>query len=81
MIYYGASRPDDTLSAFVTGAGAGALDHARSLGASLVRFGATAAPGAELDRLLRRFVERFGAPPVANDAGTSTGPTGAPRDV
>lgn len=68
MIFYGASDADGTLKAYVgEGAGAAALERARTLGASLVRFGATAAPRDELARLLRGFTERFGALPAAND--------------
>ena len=68
MIFYGASAAGETLKAYVAGqAGAAALDRARALGASLVRFGVTLTPGDELARLLRGFGERFGAVPAAND--------------
>lgn len=86
MVFYGASAADDTLQAYVTSdAGAAALDRARRLGASLVRFGVTPTPHGHLDRLLRAFSERFGAVPAANDADggspATSPPKGATRDV
>lgn len=89
MIFYGASGPEDTLKSCVaTGAGAAALDRARTLGATLVRFGVTATPGEDLARLLRGFAERFGALPAANDPSDDDVPhvspsskNGAPRNV
>jgi hypothetical protein len=74
MVFYGASRADESLRDYVAGRGAPVLERASALGAGLVRFGATPEPDAALATLLRRFVERFGAPPVANE-------TGATRDV
>jgi hypothetical protein len=84
MIFYGASGASETLRAYVAGsAGAAALGRARALGASLVRFGVTATPEADLDRLLRGFAERFGAPPAANESSFPSSPAknGATRDV
>ena len=89
MIFYGASGADDTLRSYVaSGAGAAALDRARTQGASLVRFGVTATPGDDLARLLRGFAGRFGALPAANDppdddaSGASpSSKNGAVRDV
>jgi hypothetical protein len=66
MILYAASAPGETLQSFVRAAGADALDRARGLGASLVRFGESSTPASDLHRLLDQFRERFGAPPPAN---------------
>jgi hypothetical protein len=94
MIFYGASGAGETLEAYVAGeAGTAALDRARALGASVVRFGVTATPRDELARLLRGFAARFGAVPAANapldhsvqdDAHNASSPSsknGASRDV
>jgi hypothetical protein len=67
MVFYGASGSEESLRAYVAGRGAPGLARASALGAGLIRFGATAEPEAALTTLLRRFVERFGAPPVANE--------------
>ena len=90
MILYGASGATETLQAYVAGsAGAAVLERAQALGASLVRFGVTATPEADLDRLLRGFAERFGAPPLANESSSHSSAAkngknrknGATRDV
>jgi len=90
MIFYGASGAGEPLKAYVAGgSGTAALDRARELGASLVRFGVTATPRDELARLLRGFAGRFGALPAANapldhdalDASSPSSKNGAPRDV
>ncbi len=69
MVWYARCRPDETLRHYVHGRGVPALDRAAALGARLVRFGASASPDLEFDRLMSRFVDRFGAPPLANAAG------------
>lgn len=66
MVLYARCRPDETLRRYVGGRGALALGRAIGIGARLVRFGVSAAPDREFDRLMRRFVERFGARPAAN---------------
>ncbi|MES1158231.1 MAG: hypothetical protein ABUL67_03930 [Haliangium ochraceum] len=66
MVMYARSRPDETLRRYVAGRGVAALGHAAACGARWLRFGASASPDADFDRLLRRFVDRFGAPPAAN---------------
>lgn len=66
MVLYARSRPDETLRRYVTGRGAPTLGHASSAGARWIRFGSSTAPGLEFDRLMRRFVDRFGARPTAN---------------
>ena len=66
MVLYAATPAGTTLRAFVaTGAG-GRLERARAAGGALVRFATAADPGLALELLVRRFVERFGAPPVAD---------------
>lgn len=74
MVFYGATAADESLRAYVAGRGAPGLARASALGAGLIRFGATPEPDAALATLLCRFVERFGAPPAANE-------TKAERDV
>ena len=67
MVLYACSRGDETLRRYVSGpGGAAALCRAARAGARWVRFGAAAAPTAQLDRLLKGFVDRFGARPAAN---------------
>jgi hypothetical protein len=66
MVLYAASTTEETLRSFVLGRGALLLATASGLGACWVRFAETRRPDAELDRLLRLFVERFGAAPPAN---------------
>ena len=64
MVLY--ARCESPLDEFVRGPGAALLARASELGARWVRFGASARPAADHDRLLRQFEERFGAPPPAN---------------
>ena len=68
MVYYGASAADEDLRGYVTGRGAGALRRAGDAGARFIRFGTTARPQPELERLVTQFTGRFGAPPLANIA-------------
>jgi hypothetical protein len=71
MVLYAHSRADETLRIYVAGRGAPVVGHASSAGARWIRFGSAAAPEMEFDRLMRQFVDRFGARPKANvdDAG------------
>ena len=66
MVLYASSSGDETLRAFVGARGAPLLAAAAGLGARWVRFAEATAPEDQLARLLRRFEERFGAPPPAN---------------
>jgi hypothetical protein len=68
MVWYGRCRADETLRRFVTTRGASGLQGASAAGARWIRFGTSPAPEREFDRLMHRFVDRFGAPPVANTA-------------
>jgi hypothetical protein len=75
MVLYACCRSDETLRHYVRGRGAQALGRASASGARYVRFGAAQAPDLELHRLLRHFVDRFGAVPVANlEAEAETSP-------
>jgi hypothetical protein len=65
MVLYAASDEGESLADFVRGRGAPLCERAASLGARFVRYAAAARPAAELDRLLRQFTDRFGAPPPA----------------
>ncbi|HXT99997.1 MAG TPA: hypothetical protein VN903_03350 [Polyangia bacterium] len=69
MVLYACTSADETLRGFVAGRGARDLDRAVSAGARWIRFAPTPEPRRELDRLLERFVELFGSPPISN-AGT-----------
>ena len=69
MLFYGHSRTDETVREHVDGRGAPALGRSISLGACWIRFAASPTPGAECDRLLRQFVDRFGASPSGNVVG------------
>lgn len=61
MVFY-AAAPE--LAAYVGGAeGRAALAAAAAAGACWIRFGSSAEPDRDLDRLLRQFDERFGARP------------------
>jgi len=66
MVLYARSRADETLRRYVSGRGALTLAHASTAGARFIRFGASPTPDRDFDRLLRRFVDRFGSPPTAN---------------
>ena len=69
MVLYACSPPGETLRAFVGGRGGRQLRRAVAAGARWIRFAEATEPEAELDRLLRGFVERFGSPPISNAAG------------
>ena len=66
MVLYASSGADETLRHYVDAAGAPRLARAAAAGASLIRFGVTSRPDAELERLLGQFNTRFGAPPPGN---------------
>ena len=66
MVLYACTGPDETLRRFVSGRGARELQRAVAAGARWIRFAEAADPAAELDRLLKSFVERFGSLPISN---------------
>jgi hypothetical protein len=66
MIYYAHCPSGSSLRGFVTGLGADDLVRASAAGARWIRFAETSEPETDFERLLDHFVERFGAPPVAN---------------
>ena len=66
MILYACTDPDETLRRLVEGRGARQIERAVSAGARWIRYAESPAPRAELDRLLKGFVERFGSPPINN---------------
>lgn len=68
MVLYAGSRSNETLRDYVPGAGASLLRRAKAHGARWVRFGETATPELELERLMTQFRERFGTLPVGNAA-------------
>jgi len=72
MVFYGATAGDEDLRGYVTGRGAAELQRADAAGARYVRFGLTARPQDELERLLRQFSSRFGAVPIGNAATAGT---------
>jgi hypothetical protein len=68
MVMYAAAGPGETLRGFVGGRGARDLQRAVAAGARWIRFAETPPPDAqaELERLLKSFVERFGSLPIGN---------------
>ncbi len=66
MVLYACSEADEALSNFVVGRGLAQLHQAEADGACWIRFGEASAPARELERLLRRFAERFGSLPISN---------------
>jgi hypothetical protein len=66
MVMYAAAGPQETLRHFVAGRGARDLQRAVAAGARWIRFAEAPDAAAELDRLLKTFVERFGSLPIAN---------------
>ena len=79
MVLYAGSRSNQTLREYVPAAGAPLLRRAKAHGARWVRFGETATPQVELDRLMAQFQERFGTLPVGNAAAADEDPD-ADRD-
>jgi hypothetical protein len=66
MVMYACAGPQETLRHFVAGRGARDLQRAVAAGARWIRFAEAPDAAAELDRLLKTFVERFGSLPIAN---------------
>ena len=66
MILYASSGVDETLRRYLASAGKLQLTRAAAAGARLIRFGVSAQPDVELQRLLGQFTARFGAPPPGN---------------
>jgi hypothetical protein len=72
MVFYAHCPSDGSLRGFICGIGATDLVRASAAGARWIRFAETSEPETDFERLLDHFVERFGAPPVAN-AGAAPG--------
>jgi hypothetical protein len=66
MISYAHCPSGSSLRGFIIGLGASDLVRATEAGARWIRFAETSEPETDFERLLDHFVERFGAPPVAN---------------
>jgi len=66
MVLYAGTSAHGSLRALVTALGATTLALAAATGARWIRFGETSDPAAALARLVDQFVQRFGAPPLAN---------------
>ena len=66
MGFYACTQPGETLRGFVNGRGNSQLQRAEAAGASLIRYAEVAEPSRELNRLLKRFSERFGSLPISN---------------
>jgi hypothetical protein len=73
MVLYAHCPSLGSLRDFLHASGAADLGRARDAGAKWVRFAETSEPEASFERLLDHFVERFGAPPLAN--GTTAPPS------
>jgi hypothetical protein len=70
MVLYACTNTDESLRDFLMGRGARDVRRAVAAGSRWIRFAETADPPLELRRLLDGFVERFGAPPIANAGGS-----------
>ena len=68
MVFYAHCPSDGSLRGFISGIGAPDMQRATAAGAKWIRFAETSDPETDFERLLDHFVERFGAPPVANGA-------------
>ena len=66
MVFYAHCPSDGSLRDFIAGLGAADLRRASAAGARWIRFAETSEPEDDFERLLDHFVERFGAPPLAN---------------
>lgn len=66
MVWYACGRANQGLRGYVAERGALGIDRAAALGGRWIRFGESEAPAVDCARLLRQFVERFGASPAAN---------------
>lgn len=75
MVYYAHCPSDGSLRGFITGIGATDLRRATEAGARWIRFAETSEPETDFERLLDHFVERFGAPPVANGGPSAGAPS------
>ena len=75
MVLYAHCPSDTSLRSFITGLGATDLRRAAEAGARWIRFAETSDPEVAFERLLDHFVERFGAPPVANAAPSAGAPS------
>jgi hypothetical protein len=74
MVLYGHSRADETVREHLGGPGAPALARSVALGARWIRFASSPTPAAECERLLGRFIDRFGAAPSANGGSAMMDP-------
>jgi hypothetical protein len=75
MVYYAHCPSDGSLRQFLSGIGAADLRRAAEAGARWIRFAETSEPETDFERLLDHFVERFGAPPVANATTSARAPS------
>ena len=66
MVFYACTQPGETLQGFVNGRGNSQIQGAEAAGACFIRYAEAADPTRELNRLLKRFRERFGTPPISN---------------
>jgi hypothetical protein len=66
MLLYAHSASEGSLRTYLSGNGAVDLGRAATAGARWIRFAETSEPEDDFERLLDHFVERFGAPPLAN---------------
>ncbi|MDB4980380.1 MAG: hypothetical protein JWM82_1132 [Myxococcales bacterium] len=81
MVMYAASAgPGETLRTFVSGRGAREIQRAVAAGARWIRFAETQEGPAELDRLLKSFVERFGSLPIGNTGTAARRAVGERQD-
>src|SRR5687767_5991644 len=71
MVFYAHCPSDGSMRGFISGIGAIDLRKATEAGAKWIRFAETSEPETDFERLLDHFVERFGAPPVANATPTA----------
>ena len=81
MVLYAASGAGETLRRYVDATGAPHLARAAADGASLIRFGDTPRPEAELQRLLGQFTARFGALPPATATPSTVPPQPPPKVI
>jgi hypothetical protein len=70
MVLYAHSASEGSLRGYLSGTGTTDLGKAARAGGRWIRFAETSEPEADFERLLDHFVERFGAPPLANGSLT-----------